>query len=96
MAKQMKSIIQENMDECFVCGTTNALHVHHIYYGRKNRDNSTKYHCICRLCWSHHEGVTGVHHNKNFDDQLKQVTQMAFEKIYSHEEFMRVFGKNYL
>ena len=27
---------------------------------------------------------------------VKEVCQRAFEKIYSHEEFMQIFGKNYI
>jgi hypothetical protein len=34
--------------------------------------------------------------NKELDYQLKKDAQRAFEEKYSHEEFMRIFKKNYL
>ena len=38
----------------------------------------------------------GVHNDVALDVELKQTAQRAFEKKYSHELFMSVFGKNYL
>jgi hypothetical protein len=34
--------------------------------------------------------------NKALDLMIEQECQRRFEEIYSHEEFMEVFGKNYL
>ena len=34
--------------------------------------------------------------NPALDRMLKRVCQERFEEIYSHEEFMRIFGKSYL
>jgi len=42
-----------------------------------------------------HTGPAGVHHNKELDIRIKQLAQIEFEKNFSFEEFMRVFGKNY-
>jgi hypothetical protein len=38
----------------------------------------------------------GVHFNKPLDTQLKQIAQREFEDTYGHDEFIRIFGKNYL
>ena len=38
----------------------------------------------------------GVHSNRQFDLKLKKQCQEIFENIYGHEEFMRIFGRNYL
>lgn len=38
----------------------------------------------------------GVHFNRGLDMRIKQDMQRAFEKLYGHEKFMQVFGKNYL
>lgn len=38
----------------------------------------------------------GIHFNKAIDLQVKQIAQREFEDTYGHEEFMRIFGKNYL
>ncbi|MBQ8006749.1 MAG: hypothetical protein IJ245_03865 [Lachnospiraceae bacterium] len=45
----------------------------------------------------HHEyGPEAPHVNHEVDLFLKQVAQGRFEKLYSHELWMEVFGKNYL
>lgn len=87
----MKSIIQDNMNECIVCKTINNLHVHHVMNGPL-RKKSTKYGLIVRLCASHHYGV---HANQKVDDAFKRVAQEKFEEIYGHEKWMREFHKNY-
>lgn len=38
----------------------------------------------------------GVHFNPVQDALLKKNAQEKFEETHSHEEFMRLFGKNYL
>ena len=38
----------------------------------------------------------GIHFNKALDREVKQIAQREFEDTYSREEFMRIFGKNYL
>ena len=38
----------------------------------------------------------GVHFNKALDIRLKQICQAEFEKTHSREEFMHIFGRNYL
>lgn len=91
----MTSLLQ-NKKECYVCGITYNLHQHHIYFG-KNRKNSDKYNCWCWLCSYHHNGSNqGVHYNKQLDIRLKEECQRAFEKENSRQEFMRIFGRNYL
>lgn len=38
----------------------------------------------------------GVHFNKELDTQLKQIGQAAFEDTYIHDDFLKIFGRNYL
>lgn len=84
-------------DICTYPGCGNGFaHLHEIYYGAKNRQNSIKYGMQKRLCLEHHEGPLGPHHNKAYDNQLKQEYQRRFEQEYSRELFVEVFGKNYL
>lgn len=95
--KRDKSIIQPNMDRCFICGSTYNLHIHEIFYGTANRANSIKYGCYCKLCAYHHNtSNNGVHYNKALDLHLKKFTQMKFEEIYGHDKFMQVFKRSYL
>lgn len=92
----MKSIIQDNMHECFVCRTTLNLHTHHIY-GAANRKNSDKHGCIVRLCARHHNmSNEGVHFNRVLDLKIKQMAQRKFEETHSREEFRAIFGKSWL
>ena len=92
----MDSIIQSEK-ECFVCGTTYNLHSHHCLYGTANRKQAEKYGLKVWLCQEHHTGASGVHFNKDLDLYLKKLSQEAFEGKYgARNEFIRVFGKNYL
>lgn len=83
---------------CIVCGQANNLHRHHIFYGRANRQNSEKYDLTCWLCVEHHEGMSGVHgkYGENLNAALKKMGQIEFEKTHSREEFIEIFGRNYI
>jgi hypothetical protein len=71
--------------------------VHHVFYGSGNRKLSEKYGMKVYLSYDYHRGSkNGVHHNKENDLKVKRYAQEQFEKQYSHEEFMRVFKRNYL
>lgn len=91
----MKSIIQTKR-ECFICGSTYCLERHHLL-GGPNRKHSEKYGLTVDLCHEHHnEPPDGVHHNKENREWLCRIGQKAFEAIYGHDEFMRIFKRNYL
>jgi len=64
--------------------------------GNPNRKNSEKYGLKIWLCLEHHRGQTGVHNDQALCDFVHQVAQQAFEKEHSREEFMTIFGRNYL
>lgn len=92
------SIIQDfNDKKCFVCGTTQNIHIHEVFFGTANRKLSIKYGlCVC-LCARHHNmSNEGVHFNKQLDNELKKKGQEAFEKTYPEDNFIKVFGRNYL
>jgi len=81
---------------CHVCGRSGA-EVHHIFYG-PYRSLSEKYGLKTGLCPMHHRYMkTGVHGgNRELDIRLKREGQQAFERLYGHERYMEVFGRNYL
>ena len=87
------SILTDDLSRCYVCGLPKH-HLHEIYFG-KNRTNSMKYGCVVPLCYEHHEGNTGVHHNIELDHKLKVECQKKFEELYSIP-FIDVFYKNYI
>jgi radical SAM superfamily enzyme len=87
------SILTKDLTRCYICGMPKQ-HLHEIYFG-KNRNNSMIYGCVVPLCYEHHEGNTGVHHNIELDTKLKKECQKQFEKTYS-TPFIDIFYKNYI
>lgn len=79
-----------------MCGTTQDLHSHHIF-GGPNRKWSEAYGLKVWLCArDHNMSDAGVHFNKELDNQLKQIGQAAFEDTFINEDFLKIFGRNYL
>lgn len=98
----MKSILQEKK-ECYLCRymynsqRLHGLESHHMIPGTANRRKSEQYGLKVWLCQEHHRnGVMAVHQNKALMDTLKTIAQREFEKKYSHENWMKEFGKNYM
>lgn len=90
----MKSILQDEK-ECFITGSTEGLHRHHIYFGR-NRRVSEENGFWVYLRSDFHTGENGVHHNRGLDLMLKEICQRKYEETHSREEFMQLIGRNYL
>lgn len=92
----MRRSIMSNERKCYVCGMTQGLHVHHVFFG-PNRKNSDQWGCWVYLCARHHNmSNEGVHFNKHLDNYIKAQTQRKFESLYGHDEFMRIFGRDWL
>lgn len=84
-------------DCCWVCGSQIGLHIHEIFFGTSNRKNSIKYGLMVYLCPDHHNmSNEGVHHNRKLDLKLKRYGQRVFEDIHTREEFIKIFGRNYI
>lgn len=92
----MDSILQTER-ECYITGSTEGLHKHHVFFGTANRKHSEEYGCWVwlRADW-HNMSDYGVHFNKDLDRRLKEECQEEFEKRWGHDKFMAVFGRNYL
>lgn len=92
----MKSIIQDKK-ECYICGTTENLHEHHIIHGTANRKLSEKYGLKVYLCAYHHNmSGDSVHANPRLDNEMKKLAQYYFEQEHTREDFRQIFGKSYL
>lgn len=90
----MKSIIQSEK-KCFFCQSPH-VEEHHLYFGAK-RKLSEKYGLKVWLCPAHHRtGPVSPHRNREVDLELKMMGQRKFEETHTREEFMRIFGRNYL
>lgn len=90
------SIIQDDVDYCFICGRY-GTEIHHVMFGKgNNRKLSEKYGLKVGLCYNHHRGNNGVHFNRDLDLELKIIAQRRFNEVYPDIDFLAVFGRNYL
>lgn len=88
------SILTDDLSHCYICGRTKH-HLHEVFYGR-NRKNSMIYGCVVPLCYEHHEGNNGVHHNQELNQKLRKKCQAKFNEKYPDLDFIRIFYENYL
>lgn len=103
MAKQLKyseSILavkgqKQDDTHCCLCGSTQYVQRHEIFYGRAYRQKSKKYGLWVNVCQACHDKIHfGKDHS--IDRKLKQGAQECFEELYGHTLFMTEFDKNYL
>ena len=96
----MESIIQTEK-ECFLCGKNGSmvpLERHHVFPGA-NRKNSENFGLTVWLCGDscHRNGPLSVHRNREVADRVKAIAQSRWEFNYgTREDFIRLFGRNYL
>ena len=88
------SILTNNLKKCYICGRPYP-ELHEVFFGR-NRTNSMIYGCVVPLCFEHHRGNSGVHHNDLLDNSLKVKCQRQFELTYPDLDFRSIFYKSYL
>lgn len=90
----MKSIIEKNGLECFVCGSMRNLQIHHCIHGNKRRlaDREGLTVHLCVAC-HHRLHSLGLH-----DGDLKRVAEMAWMRANhaGEADFRALFGKSYL
>ena len=87
-----KSIMQDEK-KCFITGSQTQLECHHCFDGIR-RKAADKYGC---WIWLRHDLHRELHdRNKELDRMIKRACQERFEEVYSHQEFMEIFGKSYL
>ncbi|HJJ05200.1 MAG TPA: hypothetical protein OIM45_04985 [Clostridiaceae bacterium] len=94
LAKKEKnrfSIITTDLEKCYLCKAKKE-DLHEIYEG-KNRQLSMKYGLVIPICRKCHISVTN---NKTLQEKLHKVGQKVFKKYYKTENFVKIFGKNYL
>ena len=93
-----KSILQEDNNHCFLCGTTRWLEVHHVF-GAACRDSSEHYGLKVKLCHNcHNEPPNGVHQNKEVRETLQSFAQNQAMAHYGWDEetFRKIFHKSYI
>lgn len=89
------SIIQTDGEkQCFITGSRIELDIHHCIHGGANRKIADEYGL---WVWLRHDIHMLLHdRDKELDHELERAAQEAFEKKYSHEEWMALVRKNYL
>ena len=93
----MDSILHDGK-VCYLCGgDKETLDWHHVF-GGSNRKYSEKYGLKVRLCHMncHIFGPHSAHKDRDVANRLKVIAQKEFEKTHSREEFMDIFGRNYI
>lgn len=90
-----KSIVQKG-ERCFFCGRETGLERHHIWAGVANRPLSEKYGLWVWLCHECHTGKDGAQYDREKNQSLKRLGQIAFEARHNHDEWMKIFKKNYI
>lgn len=92
LEKNRKSVFYEDLSKCMYCGSSYEMTKHEIYEGR-NRKNSMIYGFVLPLCLSCHRNLQ---ENKEFESKWKKKAQNYFEtNIGTHDDFIRIFRRNY-
>lgn len=90
------SVIQPGLSECYICGNPNVAW-HEVFEGTANRQKSIKWGMVIALCpWHHNTSNYSFHYNKDMQLRIKQEAQRKFQEVYPDEDFIEIFGKNYL
>ena len=93
LEKNRFSIFTDNLNICMFCGMK-ATDLNEIFRGR-NRQNSMKYGAVIPLCRRCHCKITD---NYNLEMKWKIKGQEKVMNYYNMniEEFINIFGRNYL
>lgn len=100
----MKSILHDKDGTCYLCTklhdfyeSWNYTEEHHVFPNNPNRQLSERYGLKVHLCrWHHREGPEAVHNNSKNMDLLKMDAQVKFEETHTRQEFVSIFGRNWL
>lgn len=103
--KDRYSIIVPDFKHCMVCGTSQGICIHEVFFGVSARMKSIEDGCCVPLCRNCHQGTNGVHNNRTLDLALKKQAEKIWIKTYCEPElspeekikkFVLRFGMNYL
>lgn len=86
-----KSVLQKG-NHCYKCGGYPA-DLHHIRVGNCSKKKAEDYGMVVYLCRYHHRWL---HDHPEAKEELQRLAQKRFEELYSHDEYMETFHKNYL
>lgn len=90
---EIKSIMTDDFDTCYVCGRPRQQ-FHHVI-GAAYRKKSEKYGLIVPICEQCHREVHDSP-NQELNRKLKADAESKFLMTYSFETWMREFHKNFI
>ena len=101
--KHKKSILRTRKGACYLCARLNndysekITEEHHILFGSGRRELAEAEGIKVDLCIDHHRtGQQAVHNCRETRELLCRIAQEEYEQTHTHEEWMRLAGKNYL
>ncbi len=94
------SILTDDLEHCIICGRDN-VNKHEIFFGTANRQLSKNYGLVIPLCQKYHHNQyqsKGIHFDSKLCEEWQKIGQRAFMEKYdkTKEDFIKIFGKNYL
>ena len=101
--KHKKSILRTRKGVCYLCArlsddySEKVTEEHHILYGSGRRELAEAEGLKVYLCIQHHTtGQQAVHNCRETRELLCRIAQEEYEQTHTHDEWMRIAGKNYL
>lgn len=101
--KHKKSILRTRKGVCYLCARLNndysekVTEEHHILFGSGRREIAEAEGIKVDLCIDHHRtGQQAVHNCRETRELLCRIAQEEYEQTHTHDEWMRIAGKNYL
>lgn len=92
LERNRKSVFTNDLTKCILCGKPKE-ELHEIFAGR-NRLNSMRYNFVLPLCHSCH---SINQNNSQFNEFWHKKAQLYYEQyLGSRNEFISIFGRNYL
>ena len=82
------------IDRCALCGRYASLDRHHVYEGLK-RKASEKYGAVVNICRSCHQDIH-LHPASYLWLKKEMEAKLMLENHWSVDDFIDVFGRNYL
>jgi len=90
--KERFSIIYRDLTKCCNCGSKTGIEKNEVFEG-SYRQTSIRYGMVCPLCETCH---TQFHNDIMFNLFYKVMFEKEFLKTHSKEEFIKIFGQDYI
>lgn len=85
------SILTKDLEHCYICNAKKE-DLHELL-GGKNRKISMQYGLVIPVCRKCHGTIEN---DETLKKKWHEVAQKEFKKYYKSENFVQIFGKNYL